>query len=67
MADIAKKAVEKPVEVPPAEPKLAPAAASGDAGVQFLLALRGTHAANGDDVRIAEVDRRLAELGFTAK
>jgi hypothetical protein len=65
MAD-AKKTPDKPVEkVEP--PRLAPAAASGDAGVQILLAHRSIHASNGDAERVVEVDRQLAELGFTAQ
>jgi len=66
MPDIAKKAADKPPETP-AAPKLAPAGASGDAGVQFLLALRSTHTSNGDEQRTAEIDRQLAALGFTAQ
>lgn len=66
MPDLTKKAADKQVEAP-APPKLAPAAASGDAGVQFLLAQRSTHTSNGDDERTAEIDRQLAELGFTAQ
>lgn len=68
-----KKASDKPVEklaepqhAAPA-PKLAPAGASGDAGVQNLLAERTTHLSNGDDEKVADVDRRLAELGYTAQ
>lgn len=60
--DKAEKVVEKPTP-----PKLAPAAASGDAGVQILLAHRSIHASNGDAARVAEVDAQLAELGFTAQ
>lgn len=63
MAEAKKTAVEKPVE----PPKLAPAAASGDAGVQFLLALRSTHTSNEDAEKVAEIDRQLADLGFTAQ
>lgn len=68
MADT-RKTTDKPVEKvePQAPPRLAPAAASGDAGVQILLAHRSIHASNGDAERVAEVDRQLAELGFTAQ
>jgi hypothetical protein len=45
-------------------PKLGRAAESGDAGVQNLLAERHIHASNGDDDNVADVDRRLAELGY---
>jgi hypothetical protein len=64
MAEV-KKPVEKAVE--PVTPKLAPAGASGDAGVQFLLALRSTHTSNEDAEKVADIDRQLAELGFTAQ
>lgn len=50
-----------------APPKLAPAGASGEAGVQGLLAQRFTHASNGDTDAVADVDRQLAELGLTAQ
>lgn len=56
------KKADKPAEAP--APKLAPAAASGDAGVQNLLAQRTIHASNGDTDRVADVDRALAELGY---
>lgn len=49
-------------------PKLAPAAASGDAGVQNLLgrrAVAASHPESSDE--LAEIDRQLAELGFTAQ
>lgn len=58
--------VEAKVEEP-ASPKLAPAGASGEAGVQNLLAQRYTHASNGDTDAVAEIDRQLAELGLTAQ
>jgi hypothetical protein len=57
-----KKAVEKTVEK--AAPKLGRAAESGDAGVHNLLAQRAGYAANGDDEKVADVDRQLAELGL---
>lgn len=69
MAEAKKTAVEKPAEPikAPEPPKLAPAGASGDAGVQILLARRSIHTSNGDAEKVAEVDRQLAELGFTAQ
>ena len=47
-------------------PKLTRASETGDAGVHNLLAQRAGYVANGYDDRVAEVDRQLAELGFTA-
>ncbi len=64
MADTKKAAEPQPVAKTPEPAKLAPAGASGDAGVQFLLALRSHHE---DPEKIAEVDRQLADLGFTAQ
>lgn len=59
---------KKPPEKPkaPEPPKLGRAAESGDAGVQNLLAERHVHLSNGDDEKVADVDRRLAELGYAA-
>jgi|GEM_PF-6376268 len=65
MAETKKTAEPEPRA--PEPPKLAPAGASGDAGVQFLLALRSTHTSNDDAGKVAEIDRQLAELGFTAQ
>lgn len=48
-------------------PRLAPAGASGDAGIQNLLGARMVHASNGDTERVADIDRQLAELGFTVQ
>lgn len=62
-----KPAEPAPEPTAPPAPKLAPAAASGDAGVQWLLAERSTHTSNGDTAKLAEIDARLAELGFTAQ
>lgn len=66
-----KRAATKPAEEPaakaPEPPKLAPAGASGDARVQWLLAERSTHTSNADTAKIAEIDRELADLGFTAQ
>jgi hypothetical protein len=58
---------KKTAEKKPEPPRLARASESGDAGVQNLLAQRSIHASNGDDEQVADVDRQLAELGFTAK
>lgn len=55
---------KKPEKV---EPVLAPAGASGDPAVQWLLAERLTWTSVGDKNKVAEMDRRLAELGFTAQ
>ncbi len=68
VAEAAKKSTEKPVVQPaPPAPKLAPAAASGNAEVQILLAHRSIHASNGDAEKLADIDGQLAELGFTAQ
>lgn len=67
MADAAPKKSTEKVETKPEPAKLAPAAASGDAGVQNLLAQRSGHTSNGDADKVAEIDRQLAELGFTAQ
>lgn len=69
VAETAKKtSSDKPAEQaakPAAAPKLAPAGASGDAGVQNLLAQRNGYDVNGMTDKVAEVDRQLAELGYT--
>jgi hypothetical protein len=51
----------------PKAPALAPAGASGDPAVQWLLAERLTWVSVDDKNKVAEMDRRLAELGFTAQ
>jgi hypothetical protein len=56
---------DTPAEAQP--PRLARAGESGDAGVQWLLAERSAHVSNGDDAKLAEIDAKLAELGFTAQ
>mgnify|MGYP003465551158 CR=1 FL=1 len=56
------KKVTKPA---PVVAKLARASESGDAAVHNLLGERSVHAANGDPDKVADVDRRLAELGYT--
>lgn len=64
----AKKAKAAPKEAPapePAAPALAKASTSGQADVQRLLAIREIAAAGGDKVKVADVDKQLAELGFT--
>ncbi len=45
-------------------PRLAKAAESGDPAVQWLLAERNTWTSVGNDDKVAEMDRRLAELGY---
>lgn len=64
---VAAKPAEEPVVREQAPSKLAPAGASGEAGIQNLLAHRLTHTSNGDADAVAEIDRQLAELGFTAQ
>lgn len=46
-------------------PKLARASESGDAAVHNLLAERTIHESNNDQDKVADVDRRLADLGYT--
>jgi hypothetical protein len=54
----APKAPEKPA------PKLARASESSDAAVHNLLAEQEIHRMNGDDKKVADTVRRLAELGY---
>ncbi len=67
MADTPKKSTESK----PVERKLAPAGASGDAGVQNLLGQRAVLASHPDEPghqqRLADIDQQLADLGFTAQ
>lgn len=49
---------------PKEQPKLARASESGNAEIQNLLAQRGGYEVNGMDDKVAEVDARLAELGY---
>lgn len=67
-ADVAEKTTSKPTEqaAPPA-PKLARAAESGDPAVQWLLAEQATHGSVGNDEKVAEMEKRLNELGYTTK
>lgn len=68
VAEAKKSTTPQPEPVPePAAPALAPAGASGDPAVQWLLAERLSHVSNGNAERVAEMDRRLADLGFTAQ
>lgn len=62
-----KKTDDKPAAKSTPAPKLARAGESGDAGVHNLLAQRVGYAANGLDEQVADVDRQLAELGYTAE
>ena len=48
----------------PVKAPLGKAAASGDAGVQNLLAHLHIHMANGDADQVAQVKAQLAELGY---
>lgn len=68
--------VAKPKEDPaPPEPEAPPgpviegphtsAAASGDPAVHQLLAERQTAVSNGDDEKAAEIDKALADLGYS--
>lgn len=49
----------------PMQAKLGRASESGDAAVHNLLGERSIHVANGDQDKVADVDRRLAALGYT--
>lgn len=62
--ETAPEVTTKPVKAE--KPKLARAAESGDAGVQNLLARRTGYGLAGLKDKVAEVDRELADLGFTA-
>lgn len=61
----AKKATAAPAE--PEAPKLARAAESGDPAVQWLLAEQAAHGSVGNTEKVAEVEKKLNELGFTSK
>jgi HEAT repeat protein len=56
-----------PEKTEPAAPKLARAAESGDPAVQWLLAEQATHGSVGNTEKVAEMERRLNELGYTTK
>lgn len=57
----------KKTEPAPA-PKLARASESGDAGVQNLLGARAVAASHPELAdKLADIDRQLAALGFTAE
>ena len=60
------KAKAKPDEVKsePAKGRLAKASESSDAAVQNLLAEQEIHRMNGDDDKVADTVRRLADLGY---
>jgi hypothetical protein len=57
-------AEQKPTPKPA---KLARAAESGDPAVQYLLAEQATWGSVGNTDKVAEIERRLNDLGFTAK
>lgn len=59
-----KRAAEKALPEPP---KLARAAESGDPAVQWLLAEQATWGSVGNTDKVAELEQRLAELGFTSQ
>jgi hypothetical protein len=58
-------AEQKPVSKP--APKLARAAETGDPAVQFLLAEQATWGSVGNDDKVAEIEQKLNDLGFTTK
>jgi len=52
---------------PKETPKLARAAESSDPAVQFLLAEQASWGSVGNKDKVAEIEARLNELGFTTK
>lgn len=56
---------KQPKEEP--KPKLARAAESGDPAVQWLLAEQATHGSVGNTAKVAEIEQKLNDLGFTSK
>lgn len=50
-----------------AEPKLARAAETGDPAVQYLLAEQATWGSVGNTAKVAEIEKRLNDLGYTTK
>lgn len=61
------KPAPKPAEKPAEKPKLARAAESGDPAVQWLLAEQASHGSNGDTDKVAEIEQKLNDLGYTTK
>jgi hypothetical protein len=51
----------------PAAPKLARAAESGDPAVQYLLAEQASWGSVGNEDKVAEIEQKLNDLGYTAK
>jgi hypothetical protein len=54
----------EPRKAPEPKPALARASESGDPAVHQLMAELQTARLNGDDTAVAELSRRLAELGY---
>jgi hypothetical protein len=51
----------------PAAAKLARAAESSDPAVQWLLAEQASHGSVGNKDKVAEMEARLNDLGYTSK
>jgi hypothetical protein len=60
-------AESKPAPKPVEKPKLARAAESGDPAVQWLLAEQASHGSVGNTDKVAEIEQKLNDLGYTAK
>ena len=58
-------AEQKPAPKP--APKLARAAETGDPAVQFLLAEQASWGSVGNDDKVAEIEKKLNDLGYTTK
>lgn len=61
-----KRTAEK-AQPPDPAPKLARASESGDPAVQWLLAEQATWGSVGNTEKVAELEQRLADLGFTSQ
>lgn len=51
----------------PEKPKLARAAETGDPAVQFLLAEQATWGSVGNTEKVAEIEKKLNDLGYTTQ
>jgi hypothetical protein len=60
-------AEEKKATAKAEPPKLARAAESGDPSVQYLLAEAASWGSVGNTDKVAEVERKLNDLGYTSK
>lgn len=58
-------AEQKPAAKP--APKLARAAETGDPAVQFLLAEQASWGSVGNDEKVAEIEKKLNDLGYTTQ